>query len=112
MGWSFEPKLTETQRSCIFNTLASFGAVWAERQHFGAQLLSSLVADAQKSAARTASEPPSEEEHYSLLAYIGCSTALVEACGMKASDDSLGEDLLVICVLSLDICNSSPNLSP
>ena len=95
VGWSFEPKLTETQRSCIFSTLASFGAVWKERQQFGAQLLSSLVVDAQKSGDREASEPPSKEEHYSLLAYIGCSTALVEACGMTAFDDNLGENHLL-----------------
>ena len=101
VGWSFEPKLTKTQRSCIFSTLASFGAVWRERQHFAAQLLSSLVADAQKSPARDASEPPSEEEHYSLLAYIGCSTALIEACGMKASDDTVGEHYLLTYVWSL-----------
>ena len=101
VGWSFEPKLTETQRSCIFSTLASFGAVWKERQQFGAQLLSSLVVDAQKTGSREASEPPSKEEHYSLLAYIGCSTALVEACGMKASGDTQGEYCLLICVWSL-----------
>ena len=59
------------------------------------------MADAQKSGDRDASEPPSKEEHYSLLAYIGCSTALVEACGMTAFDDNLGETNLLTCVWSL-----------
>ena len=73
-------------RLSIFDTLASFGPAWTEKQAFAAQLLSSLVADADKSASRTLSA----EELYSLLAYVGCSAAICEACGIKCSSDPAG----------------------
>ena len=77
-------------RQSIFDTLASFGAAWTEKQAFATQLLSSLVTDADKSASRASAEPLSAEELYSLLAYVGCSAAICEACGIKCSSDPAG----------------------
>ena len=73
--------------------LASFRAAWAEKQHFAAQLLTSLLADADRSASKGTSKRLAAEEQYNLLAYVGCSAAIVEACGSKCSNDLPGDAL-------------------
>ena len=78
-------------RQSIFDTLASFGAAWTEKQVFALQLLSSLLADADKSASRASPEPLSSEEQYSLLAYVGCSAAICDACALTCSSDPAGD---------------------
>ncbi len=85
------PRAHVPGRQSIFDTLASFGAAWAEKKAFAAQLLFSLVADADKSASRASAEPLSAEELYSLLAYVGCSAAICGACGVKCTSDPAGE---------------------
>ena len=82
------------RRQSIFDTLASFGAAWREKQAFAEMLLSSLLADADKSACRASAEPLSAEEQYSLLAYIGCSAAICEACSLRCSSNSIGESAM------------------
>lgn len=73
--------------------LASFRAAWAEKKQFAAQLLTNLLADADRSASNDTSKQLAAEERYNLLAYVGCSAAIVEGCGSKCSNDLPGDVL-------------------
>ena len=99
-------------RSSIFDTLASFGPMWTDKQPFAGQLLSSLLADADRSASRDSLELLSLEEQYSLLAYVGCSSAIIQACGPSCSTDLPGAQLLRNVYLWLHARVSAVSLIP